>query len=235
MSEFAGGSAAPIGVDVEGHGRAEELNPAGEQVDLSRTVGWFTTKYPVSLAFDGLAGLSWAQVTAGGAAMGKAVKDATEQLLALADGLTYGLLRYLNPDVDLGGSDPVIGFNYLGRQGAAGADAAAGSGELWRLSPDSMSVSSASAAVPMPLAHTLELNAGIIDTGTGPQLHAAWTWAPSALDHAQVSRLSQLWFEALAGICAHVQGGGGGLTPSDVAASLSQKQIDDLQRRYADR
>jgi non-ribosomal peptide synthase protein (TIGR01720 family) len=241
MAEFAGGSAAPIGVDVEGHGRAEELNPAGEQVDLSRTVGWFTTKYPVSLAFDGLAGLSWAQVTAGGAALGKAVKDAKEQLLALADGLTYGLLRYLNPDVDLGGADPVIGFNYLGRQGAQRADLknlkniAAASDELWRLSPASMAVAGTAAAVPMPLAHTVELNAGAIDTDAGPQLHAAWTWAPSALDHAQVSRLSQLWCDALAGMCTHVQGGGGGLTPSDVAASLSQQQIDELQRRYADR
>uniref|UniRef100_UPI0038CC16B7 non-ribosomal peptide synthetase n=1 Tax=Mycobacterium conspicuum TaxID=44010 RepID=UPI0038CC16B7 len=235
VAEFAGG-AARIGVDVEGHGRAEDLAPSGEQVDLSRTVGWFTTKYPVSLA---VGELSWAQVTAGGAALGKVVKDAKEQLLALPDGLTYGLLRYLNPDIDLGGSDPVIGFNYLGRQGAAGAsgaDAAAGSGELWRLSPDSMSVSSAAAAVPMPLAHTLELNAGTLENpDTGPQLHAAWTWAPSALDGAQVGRLSRLWLEALAGICAHVQSGGGGLTPSDVAASLSQKQIDELQRRYANR
>ena len=69
----------------------------------------------------------------------------------------------------------------------------------------------------MPLAHTVELNAGTVDTDTGPHLHAAWTWAPSALDHAQVSRLSRLWFDALAGICAHVRGGGGGLTPSDIA------------------
>jgi non-ribosomal peptide synthase protein (TIGR01720 family) len=226
VAEFLGGDVAPIGIDVEGHGRAEELAP---DVDLSRTVGWFTTKYPVSLA---VGGLSWAQVTAGGAALGRVIKNAKEQLLTLADGLTYGLLRYLNPDVDLGGSDPVIGFNYLGRQGAA---AAAVSGELWRMSPDSVSVSGAAAAVPIPLAHTVELNAGTMDTGTGPHLHANWTWAPSVLDHAQISQLNRLWFEALAGICAHVQSGGGGLTPSDIAASLSQQQIDELQRRYADR
>ena len=42
-------------------------------------------------------------------------------------------------------------------------------------------------------------------------------------------RLSQLWFEALTGICAHVRSGGGGLTPSDLApARLSQQQIDEL-------
>ena len=50
---------------------------------------------------------------------------------------------------------------------------------------------------------------------------------------AQISRLSQLWFDALAGICAHVQHGGGGLTPSDIApARLSQQQIDELQQQY---
>ena len=85
----------------------------------------------------------------------------------------------------------------------------------------------------MPLGHTVELNAGTVDTGTGPHLHANWTWAPSALDHAQISRLSQLWFDALAGICAHVPHGGGGLTPSDIApARLSQQQIDELHQQY---
>jgi non-ribosomal peptide synthase protein (TIGR01720 family) len=86
----------------------------------------------------------------------------------------------------------------------------------------------------MPLMHTVELNASTVDADTGPQLHARWTWAPSTLNHAQVSRQSRLWFDALAGICAHVRGGGGGLTPSDIAAGLSQQQIDDLQRQYAD-
>ena len=82
----------------------------------------------------------------------------------------------------------------------------------------------------MALAHTLELNAVTIDTDAGPHLQANWTWAPSALDEPRVKRLSQLWFEALTGICAHVRNGGGGLTPSDVApARLSQQQIDELQ------
>ncbi|PRC54031.1 hypothetical protein C6A85_32410, partial [Mycobacterium sp. ITM-2017-0098] len=84
--------------------------------DLSRTVGWFTTKYPVSLTVGG--GLTWAQVLAGDTALGVVVKDAKEQLRRLPDGVTYGLLRYLNDDVDLAGADPPIGFNYLGRLGA---------------------------------------------------------------------------------------------------------------------
>ena len=140
------------------------------------------------------------------------------------------MLRYLNPEVELAGSDPVIGFNYLGRLGAAAAEV---SDELWRISQEGLSLTGAAAAIPMPLAHTVELNAGTADTDTGPQLHANWTWAPSALDHAQVTRLSRLWFEALAGICAHVRAGGGGLTPSDIVpARLSQQQIDELCQQY---
>ena len=143
--------------------------------------------------------------------------------------MTYGLLRYLNTDVDLAGSDPPIGFNYLGRLGAA----AEMSDDLWRISQDGLAVTVAATAVPMPLGHTVELNAGTIDTEAGPNLHANWTWAPSVMDHAQITRLSQLWFDALAGICAHVQHGGGGLTPSDIApARLTQHQIDQLQQHH---
>jgi non-ribosomal peptide synthase protein (TIGR01720 family) len=224
-AEFLGTGGAPIGIDVEGHGRHDELGP---DVDLSRTVGWFTTKYPVALA---VGGLSWSQVVAGEPALGTLIKDAKEQLRTLPDPLSYGVLRYLNDDVDLGGSDPAIGFNYLGRPGAAGE-----SGDGWAICQTGLERLHASSRLPMPLAHTVELNAGTADTDTGPRLQAAWTWAPSALDHAQVSRLSELWFDALAGICAHVRGGGGGLTPSDLGHSgLSQQQIDELERLYADR
>jgi amino acid adenylation domain-containing protein/non-ribosomal peptide synthase protein (TIGR01720 family) len=225
-AEFLGNRGEPIGIDVETHGRHDELDA---DVDLSRTVGWFTAKYPVAL---NVGGLSWRQVVAGEAGLGALIKDAKEQLRTLPDPLSYGVLRYLNPDVDLDGSDPPIGFNYLGRMGAAGEI----SGDGWRICLDGLAQVNASARLPMPLAHTVELNAGTIDTDTGPYLSAAWKWAPSALDHAQVSRLNRLWFEALAGICANVRGGGGGLTPSDLAvAGLSQRQIDELERLYADR
>ena len=219
-AEFLGTGGAPVGIDVEGHGRHEEL---GADVDLSRTVGWFTTKYPVALA---VGGLSWAQVMAGDAALGTVVKDAKEQLRALPEGLTYGLLRYLNPDEEWGESDPPIGFNYLGRLGAASEDG-------WRIGQDGIGFTAAAAAIPMPLMHTLDLNAATVDTDAGPALQANWTWAPSALDQDRVDRLGRLWFEALAGICAHVRAGGGGLTPSDIApARLSQPQIDELQQQH---
>ncbi|MCV7037471.1 amino acid adenylation domain-containing protein, partial [Mycolicibacterium moriokaense] len=222
-TEFLGAN-TPIGFDVEGHGRHEELRA---DVDLSRTVGWFTTKYPVAL---NVAGIDWDQLISGDAGLGAVIKAAKEQLRSLPDGSTYGLLRYLNPDVELGGSDPAIGFNYLGRLGAGAADL---SEDLWRISPASMASADAAAAVAMPLAHTVELNAGTLDTDAGPLLQANWSWAPSAFDAEKVERLSRLWFDALAGICAHVRAGGGGLTPSDVLpALLTQQQIDDLAQQH---
>jgi non-ribosomal peptide synthase protein (TIGR01720 family) len=229
-AEFLGNAGAPIGIDVEGHGRHEELGP---DVDLSRTVGWFTTKFPVSLA---VGGLRWEQVLAGEAALGAVIKDAKEQLRALPHPLTYGVLRYLSVDVDLAGSDPPIGFNYLGRLGAPLLDASA-DGDVWRIvtwgSLGSLFTDSGNAGRSMPLVHTVDVNAVTVDTDTGPHLHANWIWAPSALDRAQVSRLSRLWFDVLAGICTHVRGGGGGLTPSDIApARLSQHQIDELHQQH---
>ena len=57
------------------------------------------------------------------------------------------------------------------------------SDDLWRISQDGLSVADAAAAVPTPLGHTVSLNAGILDTDTGPNLRANWTWAHSVLDH----------------------------------------------------
>ncbi len=226
VAEFAGHGGTPIGIDVEGHGRHDDI---ADRLDLSRTVGWFTTKYPVAVT---VGDVSWAQVASGDTALAAVIKDAKEQLRALPDGLTYGLLRYLNDAVDLETTDPAIGFNYLGRLGG-GPEL---SDELWQVGRDGSAaadVTGQATAVPMPLMHTVELNAGTVDTDTGPRLHANWTWAPSALDGEQVERLSRLWFEALTGICALVRSGGGGLTPSDIApARLDQRQIEELERLH---
>ncbi len=228
VAEFLGTGGEPIAIDVEGHGRDEELVGGNEVVDLSRTVGWFTAKYPVALNGGGL---DWAQVVSGGAALGAAVKDAKEQLRTLPDGVTYGVLRYLNDDVDLDGEDPPIGFNYLGRLGSTAAAGSDEPADAWQICWDGLDDINPNATLTMPLVHTVELNAGTVDTDAGPFLRAGWTWAPSAVNEAQINRLSQLWFEALTGICAHVRGGGGGLTPSDLAVGLSQQQIDQLAGR----
>ena len=77
-------------LDLEGHGREEIF----ADVELSRTVGWFTSLYPVRLD---PGSLDLEEALAGGAALGRAVKVIKEQLRGLKDnGLGYGLLRYLN-------------------------------------------------------------------------------------------------------------------------------------------
>ena len=81
----------------------------------------------------------------------------------------------MNPDVDLGGAEPGIGFNYLGRLGSGAGELAE---ELWRIDADAATLSAAAAAIAMPLMHTVALNAGTLDTESGPRLQAAWTWAP---------------------------------------------------------
>ncbi|SKH62683.1 D-alanine--poly(phosphoribitol) ligase, subunit 1 [Mycobacteroides abscessus subsp. bolletii] len=238
LTEFLGVT-LPVGIDVEGHGRVEDLGGCVAEIDLSRTVGWFTTKYPVALAVSGNPGrsagkLRWDQVVAGDPVLGAVIKDAKEQLRSLPEGMTYGLLRYLNSDVDLTGAEPTVGFNYLGRLGSAGAVRPESHDQLWQVSPDTAEVAAAVTALPMPLAHTVELNASTTETEDGPSLCAAWTWAPSVLDEVQAARLSRLWFDALAGICAHVRSGGGGLTPSDIVpARLTQHELDDLARDHA--
>ena len=125
-----GGSHAVL-LDLEGHGREEGLGReegwrcgVSGAVDLTRTVGWFTSLYPVRLD-PGLLDLE--EALSGGPALGRALKTIKEQLRAVpGKGLGYGLLRYLNDETaaELAGAPaPQLGFNYLGRF-AAGADGA---------------------------------------------------------------------------------------------------------------
>ena len=77
-------------LDLEGHGREEIF----ADVDLSRTVGWFTSQFRCGW-MPGRSTLT--EALAGGPALGRALKRIKEQLRALpANGLGYGLLRYLN-------------------------------------------------------------------------------------------------------------------------------------------
>ena len=111
------GIGAGVLLDVEGHGREEVFGA----VDLSRTVGWFTSLYPVRLD---VSGLELEDALAGGAALGGVLKRIKEQLRALPQrGLGYGLLRYLNAATagELAGfAPPQLSFNYLGRFATGG-------------------------------------------------------------------------------------------------------------------
>jgi non-ribosomal peptide synthase protein (TIGR01720 family) len=216
-----GGSTAVL-LDLEGHGREEEF----EDVELSRTVGWFTSLFPVRLD-PGAIDLDDAM--AGGAVLGRALKTIKEQLRALPDhGLGYGLLRYLNPQTaaQLGSlARPQIAFNYLGRFGAAG-------GVEWAAAAEAPLGGGVDAA--LALAHCLEVNALTLDGADGPQLTAHWTFAPTLLSQAEVSDLAQRWFGALEALVRHAQTpGAGGRSPSDLPLlRLSQAEIERLECRY---
>lgn len=91
---------------LEGHGR-EEIIP---HIDLTRTVGWFTSIFPVLLNLQGISILS------------QAIKTVKEQLRAVPHrGIGYGILRYLSSDPRAGTlanvALPNINFNYLGEFG----------------------------------------------------------------------------------------------------------------------
>jgi amino acid adenylation domain-containing protein/non-ribosomal peptide synthase protein (TIGR01720 family) len=216
----AAGDSAVL-VELEGHGR-ESL---GDDIDLSRTVGWFTTAYPVRLD---PGAVDWSEALAGGRAAGAVVKRVKEQLRALPDhGLGYGLLRHLNPQTCAAlarFAAPQLGFNYLGRFGMggdgdwslAGGDAVVGLG----------------VHAETPLRHAVEVTSVTEDRAEGPVLVADWTFAGELLTDADVDDLAETWFRALRALVTHVgTPGAGGRTPSDFPlVALAQEEIEDLER-----
>ncbi|MGO4851141.1 condensation domain-containing protein, partial [Inquilinus sp. 2KB_12] len=159
------GSATSVLVDLEGHGR--EADAPG--LDLSRTVGWFTSQYPVRLD---AGGVDLRDAVSGGASLGTALKRIKEQLRRLPDGgLGYGVLRYQDgrgEEALSGFAAPQIGFNYLGRF-AVPEDAD------WSLAPEWGALGGGDPE--MPLAHGLSVDAVTWDRPAGPELVAHWSWA----------------------------------------------------------
>ncbi|GLZ29128.1 hypothetical protein Lesp02_13180 [Lentzea sp. NBRC 105346] len=216
------GEPGPVLVDVEGHGReADALGVPG--VDLSRTVGWFTTIFPVRLDPGQLA---WDEVTSGGVSLGQAVKQVKEQLRALPDnGLGYGVLRYLDAETGpalAGLPRPQLGFNYLGRFTVT-------DDHDWAPSSDATLLSGIEHGE-MPLAHAIALDAATQDRPDGPELVAHWLFAADLFSAERIGELAGLWFAALEGLVTHAQRPeAGGLTPSDLLVPLSQAQIAMLE------
>ncbi|MGP3948727.1 amino acid adenylation domain-containing protein [Streptomyces sp. 7N604] len=208
-------------LDVEGHGREDVVDGA----DLSRTVGWFTSLFPVRLE----PGVSdWDEIWAAGPAVGASLKRVKEQVQAIPDrGLGYGLLRYLNSATAAAlaqAGRPQIGFNYLGR-----FTTAAGSAD-WE--PDHDFGGFSGGADPgLPLAHPLELNALTEDGPYGPRLVAHWSWAEEIFAEEDVQDLAKTWFKALEAMATHTQNPDtGGYSPSDLPfVALTQEEIDQLE------
>ena len=207
-------------LDLEGHGREEIF----DGIDLSRTVGWFTSLFPVRLD---LGEVDLKEAWEGGRALGQAMKVIKEQLRAVPDGgLGYGLLRYLNPKTAsvLGNlAKPQIGFNYFGRYTVP-------EGTDWSITSGGIAGGDSDIAA----VHLLEVNAVTVDRPEGPELTVNWSWASGSLSEEEVRELGEGWFHGLRMLACHVaEPGAGGRTPSDVPlVSLTQTEIELLERRH---
>ncbi|WP_447035622.1 amino acid adenylation domain-containing protein [Streptomyces sp. DSM 118878] len=190
-------------VTMEGHGR--------EHLDLARTVGWFTSEYPV-------------RVEAAGD-VGRVLRAAKEARRAVPDGgIGYGVLRCLDPAVDDEFREvpaPDVLLNYLGRFAPLSA---AG----WRLPErDAFAVTEPDAKA---LEQVLALNCFVHEEGA-PRLAVEWTAATEVFGAEAVEALQAAWAGALDALAEHALHTSGGLTPSDLPlVDLDQAAIDVLER-----
>lgn len=197
-----------IVVDMEGHGR----EAIGDDVDLSRTVGWFTTIYPLSLKVPE------------GMGPGESLKAIKEELRAVPNrGTGYGLLRYLNDDATITESlrampQAEVGFLYMGQ-----LDQSLSTISLFGTARES----SGPAMSPQALrSHLLDITGKI----AGGQLRLDWFYSENVHRRATIERIAENYIVALRALIAHCQSpDAGGYTPSDFSeADLSQEELDAL-------
>jgi amino acid adenylation domain-containing protein/non-ribosomal peptide synthase protein (TIGR01720 family) len=188
---------------LEGHGREDLFT----DVDVSRTVGWFTSLYPVRLTPD--------------ADLEASLKAVKEQLRAMPRrGVGYGVLRRMaSAPVQASLASlpwPSVTFNYLGRfEGLSGG--------MFALAPESPGRYQSDAA---PLVAELVVTGQVVESA----LSLAWTYSAARHDAATIEGLAKVFgaeLQALVELCCAP--GAGGLTPSDVPlAGLTQSVLDAL-------
>ena len=212
VKAFADWTGAPsLLIDLEGHGREELF----KDVDLSRTVGWFTTIFPVLLDLESVFHPE------------EALKSVKEQLRHITNrGIGYGMLRYLCGNLATverlqALPKPEVSFNYLGQFDQV----------LPETSPFVWTTQSSGSTrnVQGNRPHLLAINGRIIRD----RLQVNWTYSESLYRRTTIESLTQGFIEALRALIAHcVSPAAGGYTPSDFpAAKLSQKALDGLIAR----
>ena len=179
LGEWTGRGA--VQVDVEGHGREA---PWGD-VDVARTIGWFTSVYPIALP----------AASAPGAAI-----DATKDALRAVrwGGVGYGALRYLGrPEAAaalsaLPGS--LVSWNYLGQ-----LDTAVAADSPFRLRNEGARTKRSAKT---PRAYAISVGAAVRDG----KLEVSWGWSPKRHHQATVERLAHAHLAAVRAIVAHARG-----------------------------
>ncbi|MBB6286057.1 MULTISPECIES: non-ribosomal peptide synthetase [unclassified Pseudomonas] len=192
-------------IQLEGHGRESLF----DEVDLTRSVGWFTSAYPLRLTPH--------------VRQGDSIKAIKEQLRAVPHkGLGYGVLRYLAEDACKQSMATLpsaqITFNYLGQfDQSFGADA------LFHPLDESAGLAHDPDA---PLPNELSVDSQVY----GGELVLRWTFSRERHDQQTIQDLAQAYLAELQALVAHcLEDNAGGLTPSDFPlARLTQPQLDAL-------
>nr|WP_322642344.1 MULTISPECIES: non-ribosomal peptide synthetase [unclassified Nostoc]MDZ7989625.1 amino acid adenylation domain-containing protein [Nostoc sp. DedVER02]MDZ8113701.1 amino acid adenylation domain-containing protein [Nostoc sp. DedVER01b] len=192
-------------IDLEGHGREDLF----EDVDLSLTVGWFTTLFPVCLQLGEIDHL------------GEALKSIKEQLRRIPNrGIGYGVLRYLHENTTIREKlqslpSAQVSFNYLGQ-----FDQVLKASEVLGLAKELKSEQS----LLNQRSHLLGIS-GFIRAG---KLEMTWAYSEKVHKRDTIERLASGFIEALKILITHCQTKDSqSYTPSDFsAAKLNQKQLD---------
>jgi len=201
-------------IRLEGHGREDLF----DEIDLTRTVGWFTSLYPLKLL--------------PATTLASSLKQIKEQLRAVPDkGLGFGALRYLG-DAEARQAlaalpRPRITFNYLGQ-----FDASFDSAEQPGLFTPSGDASGAEQSPEAPLGNWLEINGQVY----GGELKLNWSFSQAMFAPATVQQLADEYARELEALIDHCcEPANRGVTPSDFPlANLTQQQLDDLALNAAE-
>lgn len=197
-------------VECEGHGR-EELD---DETDVSLTVGWFTTHFPLMLN------------VAETATPGQALQMIKEQLRRVPrHGVGYGLLRYLCADAQVAtqlrnAPKPEVSFNYLGQ-----IDQTLPSAAMFTVANENPGPSR-SLAAKRPFA--LEVGGSV----TGGKLLMHWTYSRNVHHRDTIEKLAESFVAALRSLINYAANEGAvSLTPADFPlAHLDQSELDELMR-----
>ncbi|HAO13785.1 MAG TPA: non-ribosomal peptide synthetase [Planktothrix sp. UBA8407] len=194
-------------LDIEGHGRENLVN----SLNLSRTVGWFTSIFPVYLTLETINH------------PGESLKSVKEQLRQIPRrGVDYGIGYYLNSDLTIqshlrNAPKPEVGFNYLGQ---FTEDQIAEVG--WQFSKES------SASIHSPLgqrSHLIEINSLIVSG----KLEIEWQYSENFHQKTTIENLAHTYQKSLEALINHCLSVEGGYTPSDFPdADLNQTELDEL-------
>ncbi|MDJ0839476.1 MAG: amino acid adenylation domain-containing protein [Acidobacteriota bacterium] len=202
-----------VRIALEGHGREELF----DDVDFSRTFGWFTAMFPVLLDLEGLENDS---------VVLKAVKEQIRRIPR--NGLGYGLLRWVNPDVGdkLEYEEyPQLNINYLGQFGGGSG----GSAGLLDFSTDTAGHEHAPG-------DDRGYHFEIVGVTVKDKLNLFYNYSGEVIAEDVAQDLADRHIAKLRQLIAHcLEPGTGGRTPSDFPyVSLSQAMVDKLTVDYPD-